>query len=472
MSESDSKPDEEKLEFTPEGESFGYISLDQARVLSMRTARESPGVYGRRFRNVPMVFEVVVEEETEDYYVVTLSVRPAGTFTGSPGQEQFFIEKEGIVAHRQVMALPTLPKGRRLRGVTVIVGLAMLAAVGVVVAIWGIGGEGDALGATAVSTPTSTLLARGEPVSIATSTAAPIIQVRGEPVATAVVAATKDPSISLTVGGTISGRVYEAEGGEPVARVRVFAEDQQSGIWITSTNSESDGAYTLTLPSGTYTVKACPNCEGIGAFVDQYFGGGFSPRRQDGTPVSVTAPNDSQNIDFPLTVGGVISGRVFLPDGQTPVGRVKVNVEDLQARSWVASRHTGPDGGYSLSVPSGSYILQVCPNCSALNGYVDQFYGSGPSPRRRDATPVTVTAPEVSGGINFVLEAGGTVSGRVHTANGRTPIARVNVHARDFRTGEFVADTDTAPDGTYALTLPAGTYAVTACPNCTALGDL
>ena len=77
----------EKFEFTPEGETLGYISLDQARVLAMSTARETPGAYGRRFRRMPMAFEAIEEEETDDYYVVTLSVRPEGTFAGTSGRE-------------------------------------------------------------------------------------------------------------------------------------------------------------------------------------------------------------------------------------------------------------------------------------------------------------------------------------------------------------------------------------------------
>mgnify|MGYP000241656532 CR=1 FL=1 len=39
---------EEKFDFTRESEVLGYISLDQARVLAMRTAREAPGADGRR----------------------------------------------------------------------------------------------------------------------------------------------------------------------------------------------------------------------------------------------------------------------------------------------------------------------------------------------------------------------------------------------------------------------------------------
>ena len=90
MAQEEGKKEEEKFEFDAAGEARGYISLDQARVLAMRTAREAPGVYGRRFQNVPMAFEVAEEQETEDYYVVTLSLRPQGEFTGTPGVEQFF----------------------------------------------------------------------------------------------------------------------------------------------------------------------------------------------------------------------------------------------------------------------------------------------------------------------------------------------------------------------------------------------
>ena len=54
---------QEKFELTPEGESLGYISLDQARLLAMRTAREAPGAYGQRFGNVPMALEVIEDED-------------------------------------------------------------------------------------------------------------------------------------------------------------------------------------------------------------------------------------------------------------------------------------------------------------------------------------------------------------------------------------------------------------------------
>ena len=106
MVDNDGKNDEEKLDFDSAGEAPGYLSLDQAQVLAMRTALESPGAYGSRFRGTPMAFEAALAEESEDHYVITLSFRPQGEFAGTPGQEQFYVEKEGEVAVRQVLGLP------------------------------------------------------------------------------------------------------------------------------------------------------------------------------------------------------------------------------------------------------------------------------------------------------------------------------------------------------------------------------
>ena len=144
------------------GETLGYISLDQARILAMRTAREAPGDYGRRFRNVPMAFELVEANETEDYYEVTLSLRPQGTFAGTQGQEQFFIEKEGDVAVRQVLSLPTAAGGRRFPVIPAAIGLVVVvivAVAGVVFATAGGGGDGEPTAPVTPDPATSTPLA-------------------------------------------------------------------------------------------------------------------------------------------------------------------------------------------------------------------------------------------------------------------------------------------------------------------------
>ena len=171
MAQDEGKQDEEKFDFTREGEVLGYISLDQARVLAMRTARETPGDYGRRYRTVSMAFDVVEAEETEDHYVITISFRPQGGFTGTPGHEQFFITKEGAVSIRQVLNPIILPRRKYrpfiLAG-AVLAGVAAAFVIGTI--IFGGGSEGgDGRGGlVAGSAPTTNPSSDNAPVLIAT----------------------------------------------------------------------------------------------------------------------------------------------------------------------------------------------------------------------------------------------------------------------------------------------------------------
>ena len=124
----------------------------------MQTARNSPGDYGRRFSQSQMAFEVAEDHETEDHYIVTLSYRPEGQFTGTPGQEQFFIEKEGAIALRQILSVPQLDGGRRFPFGIAAIGLVVVAvaAVGGVLAATG-GGNGDGSLPVAAVLPNSAL---------------------------------------------------------------------------------------------------------------------------------------------------------------------------------------------------------------------------------------------------------------------------------------------------------------------------
>ena len=152
----DQDKEEEKFDFTREGEVVRYISLGQARLLAMQTASETPGNYGRRYQNVPMVFESVDDSENEDYYVLNLSFRPQGDFSGIPGKEQFFIEKEGTVAVRQVL---NLPKGRgkpRFPVLPVAIGLVIVGVITAVAVIFAVVGFGNGVGMAAEVDPTKT----------------------------------------------------------------------------------------------------------------------------------------------------------------------------------------------------------------------------------------------------------------------------------------------------------------------------
>ena len=105
---------EEKLEFTPEGESIGYISLEEARIQVMELARDDAGFYGSTYHKFDLVHELFSIEEGEDHYEIRLSFRPAGRYTGQPGVEQFIIDKIGAIRIRQILDEPSdLAGGRK-----------------------------------------------------------------------------------------------------------------------------------------------------------------------------------------------------------------------------------------------------------------------------------------------------------------------------------------------------------------------
>jgi hypothetical protein len=159
----DKNSEEEKFDFTSEGE--GLFTLGDARMLAVRTAAESPGDYGRNFRNVTMVFEIAESGEEADYYTVTLSVRPQGNFVGTPGQEQFLIRQDGTITVRQVLSTPiqtsaspagTASKGGGFLVLPVAIGVVIVGAIAAVGAVLALGtSSGDSVPIAAV-TPTET----------------------------------------------------------------------------------------------------------------------------------------------------------------------------------------------------------------------------------------------------------------------------------------------------------------------------
>ena len=93
MVEQEDGKQEDKFDFDSAGEALGYISLDQARVLALQHARDNREFYGR-YAERQLSWDVIRADETEDYYEVRLSYRPAGNFR-TAGVEQFTIDKAG-----------------------------------------------------------------------------------------------------------------------------------------------------------------------------------------------------------------------------------------------------------------------------------------------------------------------------------------------------------------------------------------
>ena len=177
--------------FTAEGESLGYISLEQARVLAMRHARDNKDFYGPAYSRINLVWEVISQEEGEDYYDVRLSFRPSGRFRGEPGVEQFIIDKTGSIEIHQILDEPTglgqPSRGRPRLLLPSVVGL-VVAAVVAVAALFGSGvlggGEEDKGPQTPIAAATATPASRPAPTDVPTSTPVPTRQLVNDPTPT------------------------------------------------------------------------------------------------------------------------------------------------------------------------------------------------------------------------------------------------------------------------------------------------
>ena len=128
MAEDQGNKEEDKFEFTAEGEALAWIGLEQARVVALRHARDNPDFYPHQYRNLPLAQEVIASEEGEDYYYVRLSFRPSGRFRGESGVELFTIDKSGSIELRQILSEPR-PRTRMVPVLVLAGGIGVASAV-------------------------------------------------------------------------------------------------------------------------------------------------------------------------------------------------------------------------------------------------------------------------------------------------------------------------------------------------------
>jgi hypothetical protein len=250
----------------------------------------------------------------------------------------------------------------------------------------------------------------------------------------------------LAVGGSISGKVTNAsEAAIPDVTVKLY---DGSGNFITSQLTASDGTYSfIGLQTGSYTVNF--SLEGSD-YLEQWYNNQSSSGSAN--VISVTAPNAISGINAVLAAGGGISGTVTNASG-TGIANVDVQIFDVSDNK-VAEGLTAADGTYTfIALSTGNYAVKFSHNGS---DYLDQWYSGESS--FGSATPVPVTAPNTTTGINAVLAVAGSISGKVTNASG-TGIANVDVEV-DNPQGTYVAEALTASDGTYTVVgLPTGSNA-------------
>lgn len=250
----------------------------------------------------------------------------------------------------------------------------------------------------------------------------------------------------LHQAGSIAGYVYEDDGVTPIEEAWVEAWEYGTWNWVGGMDTRADGSYTLSVPSGSYTVMVYE----ADGFVPQYYSGALVA--EEATAVVVTAPGETSGINFTLDRAAFIKGYVYEEDGFTPIVGAWPAAIDQVTGDWLGGPATGDDGSYSIPLPTGSYKIWV-----AADGWVGEYYDN--THRVEDATVISVIVPEERSGVDFVLaKTTATIKGHVYKSDGITPIVGASVTAFDNVTEDPIMWATTGTDGAYTLPLPPGTF--------------
>jgi hypothetical protein len=204
-----------------------------------------------------------------------------------------------------------------------------------------------------------------------------------------------------------------------------------------------DGRYSLLgVAPGTYRVVTQDDGQG---YIQELYDDKFEWDEAD--LVSVEGSESVVGIDFALSRGATISGRVTDVATGLPLAGLEIGAENVD-QSYVRSYdRTGADGRYLLrGISPGRYRIQANGN---EEGYVRELYDNELSWREADL--VRVVGTEAVGGIDFELGRGGTISGRLIDADTGLPVRDAQVEARPNNSSGADAYTNSDADGSYTL---------------------
>jgi len=248
-----------------------------------------------------------------------------------------------------------------------------------------------------------------------------------------------DIDITLGTGKTISGTVTVPEGGS-LNYLWVNAWSETAGSWGNAMVEPSDGTYEIKGLSSASDFR-------VDIWSDTYGYQIYNGKKnwEDATLVS-TESGDAPGIDFSLSEGNTISGRITSGvSGTEPVADAWVNVWS-ESNRYGRGEPTDSDGYFTINGvdPADDYKLDIW---SQDFGWV-MYKDNPPSNATHDwmqAAYIDVSTSSVTG-ISMILSEGGSISGNV--SNGSGPIANAWVNAWGYAGG---GGAETDDNGDYLI---------------------
>ncbi len=274
-------------------------------------------------------------------------------------------------------------------------------------------------------------------------------------------------NFSLTLAGRITGAVSGPSGGVSGVTVEVYTA---TGTFVrsavTSAVAGSVGNYTIAgLATGSYLLRT-RNSQGLQDEVytspdTNSFCIGCQVATVASTPVAVTAGATTPNVNFALTQGGFITGRITDAVTGNGVANAPVSLSGISIATSSTSL-TNATGHYTTTgLPSGTYVVRYTPNSTTLN-FAGQIYNgvvcAGCS--NADGTPITVTLGSETPNINMALAHGGHISGVITNAVTAAPLSNIQVDIVNSAGGTFLSAVTNAAGVYTTATAPVGSYFV------------
>ncbi len=218
---------------------------------------------------------------------------------------------------------------------------------------------------------------------------------------------TENIDFHLSESGFITGRVLDSD-LNPVSNMDLDIYDVNYGdyVWPSGGWTDANGYYYFSgLPSGNYKVVTDDYDHGL---LNEWYDNEFSLSTADA--IMVTEGDTTENIDFILSTGGVITGRVLDSD-LNPVSSIWLYIYDVDNGDyiWPNGGWTDSDGYYYFSgLTTGNYKVGTD---DYDHGLVNEWYDNKFSLSTADA--IMVTEGDTTENIDFILSKGGVITGQI-----------------------------------------------------------